>query len=175
MPYDPRYDGEPDDPRDLRSRTDARRERREAEERLLELANELVDLADRLREKLELPESVEEAVLEARRIKSIPARNRAVRTVRIALRDSEPERIRSALDRLLDPSRGGTAPRLLEHWRERLLSGGEQEIAAFVEAYPAADRKQIRQLVRNVSRAPDAERAEGLRKLSRAIERSVQG
>ena len=36
-----------------------------------------------------------------------------------------------------------------ERWRDKLLSGDESQIAAFVQFHPACDRRQLRQLVRN--------------------------
>jgi ribosomal 50S subunit-associated protein YjgA (DUF615 family) len=88
--YGPRYDEPPDDPRDLRSRTDARNERKRAEARLLETAERLSGLSDRVIARLGLPEHVGEALGEARRIKRGSARNRALRSLRIALRACEP-------------------------------------------------------------------------------------
>jgi len=102
--YDPRYDEPPEDPRDLSSRTDARRERKRAEAHLLETAERLVALSDRVVEKLELPEHLAEALHETRRIKSGPARNRALRSLRIALRACEPEFLQR-LDRAIEAHR----------------------------------------------------------------------
>lgn len=36
----------------------------------------------------------------------------------------------------------------LERWRDRLLSGGEEDLQAFVVEHPTADRQQLRSLVR---------------------------
>ena len=88
--FDPRYDQEREDPRDLSSRTDARRERKRAEQELLEMAESLVKLSDRVLERLELPEDVLEVLSATRRIKSPAARNRSLRALRIALRGCEP-------------------------------------------------------------------------------------
>ncbi|SOO30196.1 conserved hypothetical protein [Xanthomonas phaseoli pv. phaseoli] len=37
----------------------------------------------------------------------------------------------------------------VERWRERLLAEGDVALSELLEAYPAADRQQLRQLVRN--------------------------
>jgi len=42
-----------------------------------------------------------------------------------------------------------------ETWRDRLLSGDERELAAFVERYPKCDRAHVRLLVRNARKELD--------------------
>jgi len=37
----------------------------------------------------------------------------------------------------------------LENWRDKLLSGDNQEQQNYLQAHPNADRQQLRQLVRN--------------------------
>jgi ribosome-associated protein len=154
---------------DLPSRTGLRRERREAEEILMQLARELVSLGDRMLTKLELPETVIEAVLEARGIKNGSSRNRALRQVRIAIRGADAALIQNKLKDLNDPSRSGAPSRILDRWRDRLVAGGEEDLSEFLQAFPAADRKQLRQLLRNVRKALDAARVEGLRVLTKAL------
>lgn len=39
----------------------------------------------------------------------------------------------------------------LEHWRARILDEGDAAIQAFLEAYPAADRQELRQLSRRAA------------------------
>ena len=102
--FDPRYDGEPEDPRDLSSRSDARRERKRAEAALFEMAERLVKLSDRVLERLELPEEVLETLADTRRIKSPAARNRSLRALRIALRGCDPALIRK-VERALEGHR----------------------------------------------------------------------
>ena len=36
-----------------------------------------------------------------------------------------------------------------ENWRTRLIDGGDDALAAFIDENPAADRQRLRQLVRN--------------------------
>ncbi len=40
----------------------------------------------------------------------------------------------------------------LERWRDRLCSGGNAELQAYLDAYPDADIQHLRQLVRNASK-----------------------
>lgn len=58
--------------------------------------------------------------------------------------------IRDALDVNSDTARREVAVIYwVERWRERLLADGDAALAELLEAYPAADRQQLRQLVRN--------------------------
>jgi ribosomal 50S subunit-associated protein YjgA (DUF615 family) len=97
--YGPDADREPSDDPSLRSRTDARKERLEAETALFELAEALVALNDRALEKLGLPEEIVEAVQGARRLRR-GAQTRALRLVRAALRDADVDAIRKGLARV---------------------------------------------------------------------------
>jgi len=75
-----------EDDRDLRSRSDARRERKRREAAFAELGEALVNLSPRRLEQFALPEGLRDAVLEARAITSPAARMRALRLVRRELR-----------------------------------------------------------------------------------------
>jgi ribosome-associated protein len=161
------------DERDLRSRTDAARERKQTEEGLMALAETLVGLNERQLGKLELAEGLLQRVEEARRVKDPAPRYRALRLVRAALRSDEAAEIQEKLDDLRDPSRRRTPNDALEQWRDRLIAGGEEDLTAFVEAFPDADRQQLRQLVRNARKAKESGRAEGLRPLTKALRQHV--
>jgi ribosome-associated protein len=165
--FGPDVDDLPHDPAELRSRTDDRRERIEAEERLMQLARTLADLGDRSLVRLELSEQLRDAVVRARAIPSAPARKRALRAVRNILRDGDPEHVQRQVTNLTRPRPVHQAQ--LEHWRERLITGGDAELGAFIEAHPDADRRRLRQLARNAAGADEASRAASLRALSQAL------
>jgi ribosomal 50S subunit-associated protein YjgA (DUF615 family) len=93
-----------EDDRDLRSRTDARLERKHSEASLAELARALVEVSDRQLAKLELPEALLDAVRETRAIRSAGARNRALRVVRKELRGGDAAAIQEQLAEV-DPGR----------------------------------------------------------------------
>jgi ribosome-associated protein len=170
MREDPGGEGEDSEKKDdLPSRGEIRREQQEVEEALLELAKDLVLLKDRMLAKLELPETVLLALVEVRATKDGSSRNRAMRQVRTAIRGADPELIRNRLKDLKDPSRSGAPSRVLDRWRDRLVAGGEEDVSEFLRAYPAADRQQLRQLVRNVRKAAESARVESLRVLAKAL------
>ncbi len=88
------------DDRDLRSRTDARHERKRTENALADLARQLVALSDRQLAGLDLPERLRNAVGEARAIRSARARDRAIRVVRKELRNGDADSIEAQLGAL---------------------------------------------------------------------------
>ena len=168
---DPALD--PEDAEDLRSRTDDRKERLRSEQDLMELAERLVDLAERSLGKLELPEALIDAIRRARVIRSPPARKRALRVVRSALRDGDAPRIKKQLAGLTRAPRSA-ADVELDAWCERLQNGGDAELATFLEAYPRADRQQLRQLARKAAKADPAAKAASVRALKLALARQLR-
>lgn len=175
MPEYPRVPALHDpDERDLRSRTDAARERKQTEEQLMALAETLVGLNERQLGKLELPEGLLQRVEDARRVKDPAPRYRALRLVRAALRGDEALEIQERLADLRDPSRRRTPQHALEQWQGRLIAGGEEDLGAFLEAFPDADRQQLRQLVRNARKAKESGRADGLRPLTKLLRQHLR-
>jgi ribosome-associated protein len=162
QPQDQTTEGE----RPLYSRTEDKRLRERDEQALMDLARSLVDLSAKQLAKLRLPEGVLAVVEDTRRLSHPAARNRSLRLVRTALRGDDADAIRQRLRVVLDPS---LAPNDLERWRERLLQEGDEALTAFLEAYPAADRQQLRQLLRNVQKARVEERVTCLRALSKVL------
>lgn len=168
---------EPPDSEDLTSRSDVRRARKTREDALARLARELVGLGDRLLHRLGLPETVLEAVLEARLIASPRARERQLRVVRNMLRDAEWPTIRARLDELsvhgvvrtAAPAEQ-SAPEALERvWVVRLLGEGANALDALLAEHPTADRKHLRQLVRNIERSAPERRKRAEAKLASTI------
>jgi len=88
------------DDRELRSRSDARRERKSREGELLALARALIAASPRQLAKLELDPALVAVLAEARRITSGSARLRVERLVRSRLRDEDLELLRPRLSAL---------------------------------------------------------------------------
>jgi ribosome-associated protein len=164
-PFEPQEQS-PEGERPLYSRTEDKRLRERDEQALMDLARSLVDLSAKQLAKLRLPEEVLSVVEETRRLSHPAARHRSLRLVRAALRGDDADAIRQRLRVIMDPS---LAPNDLERWRARLLQEGDAALSAFLEAYPAADRQQLRQLLRNVQKATDADRVSCARALSKAL------
>lgn len=96
-PTDVPDDDQEDASASLRSRTDARKERIAREDLLMKLSDSLVSSGAAVLGKLGLPESLMDAIRNAQSIRPGPARNRALRLVRTALRDEDFEAIRRKL------------------------------------------------------------------------------
>lgn len=164
-------------PESLLSRSDARRANRELEDTLARLAKELVELRPRLLEKLELPEPVLDTVLDTQAISSHAARNRQLRLVRGALRDSDWSLIRARLDALL---KSGSIPASLAgesesgraraaEWVTRLVGEGSSALDELLALAPSADRVHLRNLIRRVSQQEGDRRKRAEEKLAAAV------
>ncbi|HEX4337112.1 MAG TPA: ribosome biogenesis factor YjgA [Polyangiaceae bacterium] len=173
----------PEEEEDLRSRSDARRERKQSEEALMNLAKALVELPARTLERLKLPEQVQDVVDRARLVPGGGPKNRALRLVRIALRDGDGVGIAQALEDVHAPPRKGApmpapAPAretpIVVEWRGKLVEGDDAVLGEYVATYPNADRRQLRQLVRNVKKATDATRADAVKALTKALRKTTR-
>jgi ribosome-associated protein len=144
-----------EDDEDLTSRTDARTERRRSEAAWAEFAKTLVTISERHLLRMQLGEELLRTVQETRRITSPGARNRALRLVRQELRGLDLQQLRERLEDLSHPStrRAAAAPSPADDWRERLLRGGEAELALFIDQHPNVDRQRFRSLLRNARKA----------------------
>ncbi len=129
-----------------------KQQRREALD-VLALVQALGGLAEAQLEKAQVPAHLLPHFADLRRITAHGARKRQHAFVAKQMRREDDETlaaIRDALEAGGESARQDTA--LLhraEGWRERLLDEGDSALAELLEAHPAADRQQLRQLVRN--------------------------
>lgn len=117
---------------------------------LQKMGEDLLSLNKKQLEQVDVPEPLLGALREYQRL---PNRNEAKRRqlqfIGKLMRGSDHESIRAALEKLRTPDRQEIRRgQDIELWGERLLSGGEDEIQAFVEAWPNAERQTLRQLLR---------------------------
>jgi ribosome-associated protein len=118
---------------------------------LQDIGAELTELNAQQLDSIELPESLREAVLEARAMKHNEARRRQVQYIGKLMRQVDPAPIRAKLDGFLSVSAEHTAQlHHIERWRERLLAD-PKSVAEFIAAYPEADSQQLRTLLRNTA------------------------
>lgn len=95
------------------------------------------------------------AILDARRfVKN--ARSRQIRRVAQLMREAAPiEDFHDALaGRTPELRAKAERERLSEAWRTRLLEEGDDALAEFVTTFPNAERKRLRQLIRQSNRTP---------------------
>ncbi len=116
---------------------------------LQNLGEELVKLADDQLAALDLPESLRDAVLDARRIETFEARRRQMQYIGKIMRKVDAAPIRAALDAFrAGPRRETALHKRADSWRERLLADANS-IHALLADYPAADAQQLQVLVRD--------------------------
>lgn len=119
---------------------------------LLDLGKKLVDFEVSKLQRLNLPEELLKALLDAKKIRQNGARKRHFKFVGKLLRSMETEALEKAVNDVTYATEKENAQfHLVERWRERLLN--QQDSTALTELlsdYPHADTGRIRQLVRNV-------------------------
>jgi len=123
---------------------------------LQDLGVKLVELNEQQLEAMQLPESLLEAVLEARRLTRHEARRRQMQYIGRLMRDLDAAPIRDRLDKWLGQGREHTAQlHALERWREDLLAG-DPALERFLREHPGADSQKLRTLIRNARREQGA-------------------
>jgi ribosome-associated protein len=133
------------------SRSSRSQRRREALD-VLKLAQALTGLSDAQLSHVPLDDDLLAEIRRARAVTQQIARKRQIAYLAKQLRkldDEELEPIRAKLDNDRQQSRVQAAS--LHHaevWRERLIAEGDEALTELLNAYPAADRQQLRQLAR---------------------------
>jgi ribosome-associated protein len=134
--------------------------RRKAEADALQaIGVKLVELPKDRLAKLNLPERLLDAVLEAKRITANGATRRQKQYIGSLMRDLEVAPIVDQLQRW----EGGHSAEIayfhqLERWRDRLLNE-EKALSEFMQLHPRADTQQLRTLIRNNQRELSANKA----------------
>lgn len=104
-------------------------------------------------DKLELPEKLQDAMVQCRGMKAREARRRQLQYIGKLMRDVEPEPIERLLTQLKQTGQVATAQlHQIENWRERLLNEGDESLQEFLELHPQADARRIRQLIETAQR-----------------------
>ncbi|MBP6513895.1 MAG: DUF615 domain-containing protein [Steroidobacteraceae bacterium] len=130
-----------------------------------DLADELIAAPETLLDSLDLPEKLRDAIDLARRITAHGGLARQRQYVGKLMRHADVEAIRAALE-ARDQQQKTEARRFqsIEDWRDRLLDGGAEALAAFGAEHPAADLAELGRLVaqahaeRSADRPPAAAR-----------------
>jgi ribosome-associated protein len=137
---------------------------------LQDIGTELVMLnADQLT-RIDLPERLFEAVVEAQRIRDFEGRRRQMQFIGKLMRDIDPAPIRAQLDIWSGAARASTAQqRQIERWRERLLAE-DDALTLFAADYAGCDLQHLRSLIASVKRDREHHRTpKNYRALFRAI------
>jgi ribosome-associated protein len=141
------------------SKTDLKRE----SDALQALGEELITLRGDLFSRLQLPEKLQEALAEAKRITNFEGRRRQMQFVGKLMRKLEAAEV-EAIHAAIDEQRNGSAAEklalhLAEQWRDRLVAHDEA-LAIWLEQFPRTDTQQIRALIRQARKdAPPEDKA----------------
>jgi ribosome-associated protein len=126
--------------------------KREANE-LLELAKNLIAMPDSKLKRMPLDEDLREEIEFARSIRAHGARKRQLMTVGKMLRKRDNQELLDAVNDIDQKNRLMNARfHLIEAWRDRLLEGGDQELAELFEQSPGLNVQTLRQLIRNAQK-----------------------
>ena len=99
--------------------------------------------------RMDLPENLREAVLEAQRITSFGAIKRQKQFIGKLMRSVDAAPIRAQLDALRGDSDAHNAwAHRLERWRDKLIAN-DDSLADLLDEYPQADIQALRQAIRN--------------------------
>ena len=119
---------------------------------LQELGEELVGLSRERLAKIDMPERLRDAILDAQRITKHEARRRQMQYIGKIMRDVDAGTLREALDELKGLSAAANARQHhLENLRTRLMED-EAAFGDLAREFPAADIQHLRQLRRNALR-----------------------
>ena len=123
---------------------------------LQELGAALVELSAAHFGSMALPEALQQAVQQARRIRSHEAKRRQVQLIGKLMRALDPEPIRAQLAALSGGSaRERARHQRLEHWRTRLMED-DAALTEFAGENRGADLQRLRALLRNARKEQQA-------------------
>ncbi|MFO1319672.1 MAG: ribosome biogenesis factor YjgA [Burkholderiales bacterium] len=145
-------------------------QRKRDSQALQDLGEALVALSPDRLARLELPDVLRSAVLEAQRIHKFGGLRRQKQYIGKLMRDLDAAPIQAQLDALEGHSRAQTAYlHRLERWRDRLLED-DQAMAELLSQHPEADAQHLRTLVRNAKReATESKPPRSFRELFRVL------
>ena len=128
---------------------------------LQDLGEELVNLGKDSLARVPMPENLERAVRDCRKITAHEGRRRQLQYVGKQMRtldETEVAAIQQALDIINGVSKAETAKlHALERWRDRLLAKDEA-LTELLAQHPDADAQQLRTLIRNARREQAAQK-----------------
>lgn len=141
---------------------------------LQKLGAALVDLSAAHFGSMALPEALQLAVQEARRIRSHEAKRRQMQLIGKLMRRLDPEPIRAQLAAVSGGSaRERARHQRLEHWRARLMED-DAALTAFASEHRDADLQNLRSLLRNARKEQkDGKPPRAYRELFRLIRKAA--
>lgn len=120
---------------------------------LQKLGEALIELSESQLAQIPLDDDLLAAIQTAHKLKTHESIRRHLQFIGKKMRKIDPEPIRLALKKIHLIKDQVTAKfHKIEEWRTQLISGGDEALQTFLEAYPLADRQRLRQLIRKATR-----------------------
>ena len=117
------------------------------------LAEEIVDLSTTQISELNLSPDIFDAAKTVTGMPQKGARKRQLKFLTGLLRNIDIEEVQGRLAKIKNQSAlAAKEHHLIERWRDRLLSEGDQALSSLLQDYPNANRQQLRQLLRNATK-----------------------
>lgn len=126
---------------------------------LVDLGKTIAGLSQDQFDALPLDDRLRQALREVRKLSKGGAIKRQFKFIGKLLRDTESGEINQAVEKQLDKDRSAASRlHLFEHWRDRLVTEGDEGLSAFLKDYPDADRQHLRQLQRKAKQEQEREK-----------------
>ncbi|MCK4743032.1 MAG: DUF615 domain-containing protein [Sulfuriflexus sp.] len=148
----------PDDDELIDNRPPSKSQRKRDMHAQFDLGKVLVELPISQLKKLSLDESLYDAIDTCRNIRQHGARKRQHKLISKLLSEADTVIIQDAIDGFKAPQREAVAElHAIEDWRDRLITEDHIALTEFISNFPAADRQQLRQILRNAkqTKSPD--------------------
>ncbi len=141
-----------------------------------DVGKKLVDLPKEKLNKLNLEESLMDAVLEAKRLTANGAIRRQMQYIGRLMRDTDVAPIVEQLAKWEGKNQEENARfHQMERWRTRLLES-QDAVSEFLNLYPQADSQQLRTLIRNTQKEASAQKPpKSSRELFKLIRELTEG
>jgi ribosome-associated protein len=124
---------------------------------LFSLSEEMSELSAAQLKNLELPESIYKPLTEVAGMPHKGARKRLLKFIAGQLHKIDVEPFLEKLARIKNQSAHAVREHhLVERWRDRLITEGNDALVALLSEQPHADRQQLRQLLRNAQKEAEA-------------------
>jgi ribosome-associated protein len=133
-------------------------EKKRQAEALQALGQSLVDLSQTKLDRLPLPATLYQAIIDAKGMKSFGAKRRQAQFIGKLMRKADYEAILAAHQQLLDEA-SALSPNfhLVESWRDKLIKEGSAALTAFIDDYQPQDIQVLKQLVKKAQVATEGE------------------
>ena len=126
---------------------------------LVVLAKKIAALSADQFDRMPLSDDLRASLLNVRRLTKGGAIKRQFKYIAKQIRESGDEDLSQALDRQLDKDQAAAARlHMFEHWRDKLVTGGDEALADFIQHFPNTDRQYVRQQQRKAQQELTAQK-----------------